>query len=260
MDTGGNDLTSLREENAKLKKLLDQHGIAWRSEFGREDGTTQAQEKCTQEATDQTSLSLAEKVAVFRGYFQGRQDVLARRWESSQGKSGYSPVCENEWRDGVCRKPSVKCSACNQRKLVPLTDQVIYDHLAGNHTIGLYPLLNDDTCRFLAIDFDEGEWKDDATAFASTCQGFSIPCALEISRSGKGAHVWIFFASSVPASEARRLGSALVSRTCATQRQLELSSYDRFCQTSTACPREVSGISSLCPCSGKHESRAAASS
>jgi superfamily II DNA or RNA helicase len=228
MDTGGNALTFLREENAKLKKLLDQHGIAWRGDFGREDGTIQAQENCQQETTDQTSLTLAEKVAVFRHYFQGRQDVFARRWESSQGKSGYSPVCENEWRDGVCRKPSVKCSACSQRKLVPLTDQVIYDHLAGNHTIGLYPLFDDDTCRFLAIDFDEGEWKDDAAAFASTCREFSIPCALEISRSGKGAHVWIFFASSVPASEARRLASALVSRTCATQRQLELSSYDRF--------------------------------
>ena len=160
MDTGDNELTFLREENAKLKKLLDQHGIAWRSEFGREEGIIQEQKKYPQDATDQTSFSLAEKVTVFRRYFQGRQDVFARRWESSQGKSGYSPV---------------------------------YDHLAGNHTIGLYPLFSDDTCRFLAIDFDEGEWKDDAAAFAPTCREFSIPCALEISRSGKGAHVWILF-------------------------------------------------------------------
>jgi len=154
--------------------------------------------------------------------------VFARRWESSRGKSGYSPACENEWVDGICRKPSVKCADCRDRKLLPLIDQVIFDHLTGKLVIGLYPLLNDDTCRLLAIDFDEGDWKDDATAFTAVCRELSVPAALEVSRSGKGAHVWIFFASAIPAVEARRLGSALISRTCAGRRQLELSSYDRL--------------------------------
>jgi len=173
-------------------------------------------------------LSIPEKIALFRRLFFGRPDVFARRWESSHGKSGYSPVCENEWREGVCEKPRIKCAVCGHRNLVPLTDQVIYDHLAGKHVVGLYPLLEDDNCRLLAMDFDEGEWKDDAAAIVATCRELSVPCALEISRSGKGAHIWIFFATPVAAASARRLGAALISRTCAGRRQLELSSYDRL--------------------------------
>ena len=112
--------------------------------------------------------------------------------------------------------------------------------------IGLYPLLNDDTCRLLAIDFDEGDWKDDASAFVAACRELSVPAALEVSRSGKGAHVWIFFVSAIPAVEARRLGAALISRTCAGRRQLELSSYDRFIPNQDRMPAVVSVISLHC--------------
>ena len=131
---------------------------------------------------------------------------------------------------GRRRLPKTKrqVADCRNRKLIPLTDQIIFDHLTGKLVIGLYPLLNDDTCRLLAIDFDEGDWKDDASAFVAACRELSVPAALEVSRSGKGAHVWIFFVSAIPAVEARRLGAALISRTCAGRRQLELSSYDRF--------------------------------
>jgi len=225
VEQDGSELRRLREENGRLKFLLDQHGIDW---GGREPVAIQVREVAPQEGRDPVTLSIQEKIALFRRLFFGRQDVFARRWESSQGKSGYSPVCENEWREGVCEKPRVKCAACGHRKLVALTDQIIYDHLAGIHVVGLYPLLDDDTCKLLAADFDDGEWKEDASAFAATCHELSIPCALEISRSGKGAHAWILFAAPVPASLARRLGSALISRTCAGRRQLELSSYDRL--------------------------------
>lgn len=226
MEQPGSELERLRDENRRLKALLVQHGIEW-SPCGEPNGSD-VREVAPNAGREAAPVSTQDKINLFRSLFLGRPDVFARRWESSQGKAGYSPVCGNEWRDGVCEKPRVKCSACNYRQLLPLTEQVIYDHLAGNHVIGIYPLLADDTCRILAADFDEGEWKDDAAAFVATCKDLMIPCALEISRSGKGAHVWIFFATAIHASQARRLGAALISRTCAEIRQLELTSYDRL--------------------------------
>jgi hypothetical protein len=133
--------------------------------------------------------------------FRGRTDVYPIRWESQKtGKVGYSPVCVNEWRAGVCDKPRVKCSNCSNQLLKPLTDVIVFEHLAGKHTIGVYPLLTDDTCHFLAADFDEADWREDVRAFAQSCREMGVPAVLEISRSGNGAHVWIFFARSVPAS------------------------------------------------------------
>lgn len=110
------------------------------------------------------------------------------------GKSGYSSACANEWRPGVCEKPRIKCSDCAHRVLVPLADKVVHRHLAGKHTIGVYPMLADDSCHFLAVDFDDAEWRDDARAFAQSCNELGVPVALEISRSGRGAHAWVFFA------------------------------------------------------------------
>jgi hypothetical protein len=128
----------------------------------------------------------AEKVALFRRLFRGRTDVYPVRWEGkTSGKSGYAPACANEWRAGVCEKPRIKCGDCSNRLLIPLSDAVIYDHLAGEHTVGVYPLLEDDTCYFLAVDFDEADWRDDARAFMQSCEELGVPAALEISRSGQ---------------------------------------------------------------------------
>jgi hypothetical protein len=98
---------------------------------------------------------------------------------------------------------------------MPLTDAVIYDHLAGEHTVGVYPMLKDDSCYFLAVDFDEAEWREDARAFMQSCDKLGVPAALEISCSGQGAHAWVFFAGRVSARDARRLGTAIISHTCA---------------------------------------------
>ena len=182
-------------------------------------------------------LTSGEKIALFRRLFRGRTDVYPLRWESAKGASGYAPACGNEWQLGICHKPRVKCGQCDQRLLLPLTDQVIYEHLTGKHTIGVYPLLADDRCCFLAVDFDKGEWREDALAFMQSCRELSIPSALEISRSGNGAHVWIFFAEAVPAREARQLGAALISHTCNRSRQLALSSYDRLFPNQDTLPK-----------------------
>jgi hypothetical protein len=110
--------------------------------------------------TPRFSLSTDEKVALFRRLFRGRTDVCPVRWEGkSSGKAGYTPACANEWRAGACEKPRIKCGDCGQRLLIPLSDAVIYGHLAGEHTVGVYALLEDDSCYFLAVDFDEAEWQ-----------------------------------------------------------------------------------------------------
>ena len=182
-------------------------------------------------------LSPAGKIALFQSLFRGRTDVYPQRWESQKGTSGYSPVCGNEWRPGICGKPKVRCGDCEHRQLTPLTEQALYDHLAGKKTLGVYPLLPDDTCHFLAMDFDEAQWRDDARAVLLSCRQCDVPASLEISRSGKGAHIWIFFSVPVSAREARMLGAALVSHTCERTRQLALSSYDRFFPSQDTLPK-----------------------
>ncbi len=223
------DLAALEAENIRLIALLEAHGIEWRLPAPAVPGVQE---------TEPHRLSTAEKVALFRRLFRGRTDVYPIRWESkTTGKSGYAPACANEWRAGTCDKPRIKCGDCTSRLLIPLSDAVIYDHLAGEHTVGVYPLLEDDTCHFLAADFDEADWRDDARAFMQSCQELGVPAALEISRSGKGAHAWVFFSSRVSARDARRLGTAIISHTCSRTRQLKLESYDRLFPNQDTMPK-----------------------
>lgn len=226
------ELQQLREENACLKALLTKHGIQWQAEPAPVTESNPAPPETTI-----PQFSTNDKIALFRRLFRGRTDVYPLRWESVKGKAGYSPACGNEWRPGVCRKPRIKCGDCDQRLLLPVTDQVIYRHLAGQHTVGVYPLLTDDSCYFLAADFDEADWRDDAKAFMQSCRELDIPAALEVSRSGNGAHVWIFFAAPVQARAARQLGAALISHTCDRTRQLSLSSYDRLFPNQDTLPK-----------------------
>ena len=228
------DLDRLSRENARLIGLLEVHGIAWRS------GEPAPKEPApiSKAAPANGPSSTQEKVALFRRLFRGRDDMHALRWQSSSsGRSGYAPACANEWRSGICEKPRISCRDCNHRELLPLSDAAIYAHLAGDHTIGLYPLLNNDHCHLLAVDFDEQDWRDDARAFLRSCRELAVPAALEISRSGEGAHVWVFFEEAVPAREARQLGAALISHTCQASRQLQLSSYDRLFPNQDTMPK-----------------------
>ena len=178
------------------------------------------------------------KVALFRSLFRGRGDVYPRLWVSSRsGKKGYSPVCGNDRVQGVCEKPRVKCGRCPNQAFLPVTDQVILDHLQGKHVVGVYPLLEDDTCWFLAVDFDKEAWRDDVAAFVSTCEESGVQASVERSRSGNGAHVWFFFESLVPATLARKLGSSLLTRTMERRHQLGMASYDRLFPNQDTLPR-----------------------
>jgi superfamily II DNA or RNA helicase len=223
------ELERQRAENARLITLLESHGIEWRLPPEPVVSVTEP---------EPSKLSTDEKVALFRRLFRGRTDVYPVRWENSTtGISGYSPVCVNDRRHGICEKPRIKCADCNHRQMKPLSDQVIYEHLAGKRTVGVYPLLTDDTCHFLAADFDEAEWREDAKAFIQSCRELGVPAALEISRSGNGAHAWIFFVGTVSARDARRLGTAIISHTCARTRQLKLESYDRLFPNQDSMPK-----------------------
>jgi len=171
---------------------------------------------------------VAAKLALFRTLFCGRDDVFALRWQSKGGRSGYTPACAHEWDGALCSKPRVKCGECPNRALLPITDAVLRDHLTGRHTIGVYPLLLDESCHFLALDFDKAEWRRDVSAFRDVCAQLEVPAYAEISRSGEGAHVWVFFAQAIPAAQARRLGSALLTRATALRHEVGLDSYDRL--------------------------------
>ena len=175
------------------------------------------------------SLSVAQKVALFRELFKGRADVFARRWENlGKGRSGYAVACHNEWRHGLCHKPKIKCGACRNRRYKPLDDRAIHAHLTGRQVVGLYPLLTDNSCHLLVVDFDKTGWREAVKAMAEACEGLDIPHAIEISRSGNGAHLWIFFSKATPAREARLLGSLLLDRAMEIHPGLSFDSYDRL--------------------------------
>ena len=175
------------------------------------------------------------KIALFRSLFRGREDVYPRRFESRKtGRAGYSPVCGNEWVQGICEKPRIKCSECPHQRFLPVTDDVIRWHLRGqddhgrDFVMGVYPMLLDETCFFLAADFDKATWQDDVAAFWETCRQMNLPAALERSRSGKGGHIWFFFNEAVPATLARKLGAHILTETMERRPDIGLDSYDRF--------------------------------
>lgn len=187
------------------------------------------------------------KVALFRSLFRGREDVYARRFESLKtGKKGCQPVCRNEWVSGVCEKPRTRCDDCSFREYLPVTDDVVRNHLLGldpqgrpgrDFTMGVYPMLPDETCWFLAADFDKATWLEDARAFLETCKAYRAPAALERSRSGNGGHCWFFFSEPTPAVLARKLGVFLLTRTMERRPEIGLDSYDRFFPSQDTLPK-----------------------
>jgi len=194
--------------------------------------------------TTTSSLNEVEKIRLFRSLFKGRDDAYPKRFESKKtGKLGYQPDCGNEWIPGICRKPQIKCADCENRKLLPVTDNVIKSHLIGrdengkDFTMGIYPLLDNETCYFLAADFDKKSWQADVKVFLETCRNLNIPAVLERSRSGNGAHVWILFSEAIPAHIARQMGSFIITETMEKHPDLGFDSYDRFFPNQDTLPK-----------------------
>ncbi|MFO7605325.1 MAG: DEAD/DEAH box helicase family protein [Desulfurivibrionaceae bacterium] len=223
----------LRKENNALKELLRQAGIA----LPLPDSEPQKLIFTSGRLSVNHESPAEVKIALFRSLFRGRDDVYPLRWESKKGKGGFSPACRHEWNRAFCDKPRVKCGQCDNREFIPLTDKTIYEHLVGSHSIGVYPLLKDDTCWFLAADFDKGAWKEDVSAYLETCARLGIPAVLEKSRSGRGGHVWMFFSEPVAASVARKVGCYLMTLTMERRYQIGLDSYDRFFPNQDTLPK-----------------------
>ncbi|MGD2271646.1 MAG: DEAD/DEAH box helicase family protein, partial [Desulfobacterales bacterium] len=187
------------------------------------------------------------KVALFRSLFRGREDVYPRRFESKRtGKSGYQPVCRNEWIRPICQKPKIKCGDCENRDFIPLSDDAIRKHLIGidptdryrrEFVVGVYPMLLDESCWFLVVDFDQEAWKENSKAYLETCRTFNVPAALERSRSGNGGHIWIFFSEPIPAKLARQLGAFMLTQSMESRPEMGFNSYDRFFPSQDTLPR-----------------------
>ncbi|WP_232824321.1 TOTE conflict system archaeo-eukaryotic primase domain-containing protein [Paraliobacillus zengyii] len=214
------EIDRLKKENVRLKKDLY-----------KAQGRNTSYSRTFNIKKTVTDFNPKEKAAIslFMNLFRGRSDVFAKRWESSTtGKSGYSPACENEWHKDLCQKPKIKCQDCSNRLFHTLTSQVIYEHLSGVKTIGIYPLLEDNTCHFLALDFDKKQWQDDVHAFVEICRDLELPYYIERSRSGQGAHVWFFFVDAISASLARKFGMILLSKTSEKGFEVGMDSFDRM--------------------------------
>ncbi|MCF6268720.1 MAG: DEAD/DEAH box helicase family protein [Melioribacteraceae bacterium] len=211
----------LKSENKKLRIQL---GLIEPKKETPKTTTHIANQITSVNKNSQSSL----KIKLFLSLFKGRTDVYAKKWISKKGTKGYSPVCLNEWEQGICKKPQIKCSQCNHKLYSKLNKNVIENHLRGNLIIGIYPLLNDDTCSFLAIDFDNRGWQNDITALRKTCDKFNIPIAVERSSSGNGGHIWFFFNNPMPAQQARKFGTSLLTSAMNQRHEIKFNSYDRL--------------------------------
>ncbi|MGL4522913.1 MAG: TOTE conflict system archaeo-eukaryotic primase domain-containing protein [Bacilli bacterium] len=208
------EIDMLRKENNYLKHIIQQHNLPLRK------------------ATPITKYATThEKIQLFMQLFRGRTDVYATRYTSKSGRSGYVPACANEWVKNICIKPEKTCKDCSCRSFLPLNQQTIEQHLLGTHIVGIYPLNLDFTCHFVAMDFDKHQWQSDSLAVTSICSQYEVPFALERSRSGHGAHVWIFFSEKIDAALARTFAYRILELASNENQNLELQSYDRIFPT-----------------------------
>ena len=250
------EVERLRRENASLKAELSE----LRSRYGVEDTPKEVSIETVhveQSGGINKYSTPDEKIALFRSLFVGRTDVFAKRWYSkSSEKSGYQPVCGNEWEPGLCDKRKFKCAQCPNRKLMQLTDNDIYRHLSGKDeygrdVVGIYPMLTDETCHFCCIDFDKEGYQESAKAYLSVCRQHNIPAYLERSRSGNGAHVWLFFESPIPAKNVRLFAGSLLTKAMENCTKISFKSYDRMLPNQDTMPNGGFGNLIALPLQGK---------
>lgn len=240
----------LLEENRRLKleneSLKQQLGLSLQTfhaiETVRSADASDGKESVTT-TQDKTSVQISnlsssqDKIDLFMSLFRGRDDVYAKRWQSKDGRAGYSPVCLNEWAKGICDKPRVKCSDCANRDYAVLDSDAVDKHLRGNAVLGIYPMLEDEACYFLAMDFDDEGWEKDILVIRQACNEKNIPIAVERSRSGNGAHAWFFFEDKISAASARKFGTALLTYAMSKRHEVKFSSYDRLFPNQDTLPK-----------------------
>lgn len=268
-------LNDLQLENQILKNILDNAGISYRAELIR---LRSDEELCdydqNQGARIKTPMEITAKMAnnfFFR--FWGRQDVYAKRNEKRDtGEASYFPQCNNFWTESCYRKrkQNISCNDCNYRSYKQLTKDDILAHLCGNSynasdVIGVYPLFPDGTCRFLVFDFDNHEkgaekkdfaneddaWIEEVEAMRKICVLNGIAPLVERSRSGRGAHIWIFFDSPISASLVRKFGTALLNKGAEQVNLKSFKYYDRMLPAQDTLPEGGIGNLIALPLQGK---------
>lgn len=205
------EYNKLKEENLRLKELLEMNNIAYNF-------------------VEKSKLSLIEKISIFKSYFKGNSEAFVEKYYKKDGSKGYFVVCKNK-NTSLCKiKPGVikPCSNCLNKQYAKLKDEYLYEHMKGIKSYGIYPIIDNDKCFFLAIDFDDDEFEKAAIAYKNECKKLGIDAVIELSQSGKGAHVWIFFEKLVPAKKARILGDYILLNAMSSNESISFKSYDRF--------------------------------
>lgn len=242
-----NEYIKLLEENMKLRRENED----FRKQLGIQitEVCTDYEDKIVKETEDNISFqsverkkvtnisSPEEKIELFRTLFKGRDDVYSKRWQNKEGKCGYSPVCINEWIRGLCDKPKIKCSECKNKKYAILDGRANDKHLRGIEILGIYPMLTDETCYFLAIDFDDEGWENDISTLREICEEKKLSFAVERSRSGSGAHLWFFFKEKLTAVAARKFGTSLLTYAMMKRHEIKFKSYDRLFPNQDTMPK-----------------------
>lgn len=231
------ELARLRAENARLRRLLDLRGQDIRPESEQLAAPTSPPGLVTMSSPPD------DKISLFASLFRGRTDKHAVRWENNRlGTQGWVPHVAGGWRKGMTSRTATH---------LPLTREIITEHLVGERFIGIYPLLDDNTCHFLAADFDGATAILDALAYVKAAAASGVATALEISQSGRGAHVWIFFTGPVPAGDARVMGTAFLHEASLMRGSIDLRSYDRLFPSQDTLPAGGSGNLIAAPLNGK---------
>ena len=235
--------TRLKSENDRLKAQL---GIARPEPVqNRLSESTTEESKLEDERTDGSSFpnvsntsDVISKIRLFMSLFKGRGDVYAEKWENrKKERSGFAPVCLNRWAAGLCGKPKASCSKCTNQLYAALDEHAIEEHLRGSIVAGVYPMLPDETCHFVAIDFDGADWRGDVATVRAVCAELDIPVAVERSQSGNGAHLWFFFEERLTAALARKFGAALLTFAMDRRHELPFKSYDRLFPSQDTMPK-----------------------
>lgn len=207
------ELARLQAENTRLGRLLELRG---------QDTRPAAEQLAVPVRPGMVTKDspIADKLALYASRFRSRTDAYAVYWENARlGKKGWKPAVAGGWRKGMDAR---------QARRLPLTPEVLRAHLSGQVFIGLYPLMPDNTCSYLAADFDGAAAMLDALAYAKAARAGGVPAAVELSKSGRGAHVWIFFVAPVEAAIARRVGTVLLHEAMVLRGSMDLCSYDRL--------------------------------